>query len=177
MKKLLIIIASVSVVLGGLALVLLLSPRAATPTASTENTSTTEPTERTPTVAEDIASPMQPSTAAPAEEAPSTPVAQGRYETYTETAPAATGYTQTVLFFYAPWCPECRAFDTAINDSAIPDGVQVLRVDYDSSTELRQKHGVTLQSTFVEVNASGDQTALWVGYGKDKSLATILDNL
>lgn len=104
-------------------------------------------------------------------------VAAGRYVTYDATTIASQGYTQTILFFHAAWCPECRAFEQAIESSAIPDGVQIVKVDYDTATELRQKYGVTLQSTFVEVAADGSKKALWVGYGKDKSVEAILENL
>ncbi|MCD8561740.1 thioredoxin family protein, partial [Candidatus Saccharibacteria bacterium] len=110
-------------------------------------------------------------------ETPDQSVVAGRYALYSPEAVASQDYTQTVLFFHAPWCPECRAFETAIEASTIPEGVQILKVDYDSSTDLRQKHGVTLQSTFVEVDQSGETVSRWVGYGKDKSVTAILENL
>ena len=101
----------------------------------------------------------------------------GRYTAYTSTALAENNYTKTILFFHAPWCPECRAFEQAIKSSSIPDGVQILKVDYDSSSDLKSKYGVTLQSTFVSVDESGQKIASWVGYGKDKSVESILSNL
>lgn len=101
----------------------------------------------------------------------------GRYTAYSESDLSTEGYDTNVVFFYAPWCPECRAFKGAINSSQIPAGVQILETDYDSSTELKSKYGVTLQSTFVKVDDSGGLQKKWVGYGKDKSLATVLSNL
>lgn len=101
----------------------------------------------------------------------------GRYEQYAADKVGETGYTNTILFFYAAWCPECRAFKQAITSENIPDGVQVLEVNYDSSSDLKKKYGVTLQSTFVKVDSSGSQVSKWIGYGKNKSLETILDNL
>lgn len=102
--------------------------------------------------------------------------ATGRYVEYEQSQLAAEGYQETILFFHAPWCPECRAFEQAITSGDIPDGVQVLKVDYDSSSELKKKYGVTLQTTFVKVNAAGEKVSSWVGYGKEKSLAIVLEN-
>lgn len=104
-------------------------------------------------------------------------VATGRYTAYSEAAVADANYDTTVVFFYAPWCPECRAFKQAINDGPIPDGVQILETDFDSSTDLKKKYGVTLQSTFARVNTNGDLQKKWSGYGQDKSLANVLDNV
>lgn len=106
-------------------------------------------------------------------------LAQGTYTDYSEEAVANPEYNRTVIFFYAPWCPECRAFDAEIIGSAgdIPNGTQILKLDYDSSTDLRQKYGVTLQSTFVAVDSDGNQLNKWVGYGEDKALNTILTNV
>lgn len=106
-----------------------------------------------------------------------TQASAGKYATYSDSAVKDAGYDQTVVFFYAPWCPECRAFKQAINSGEIPAGTQILEADYDSSTSLKKQYGVTLQSTFVRVDTDGSLQKKWVGYGKDKSLSTVLDNL
>jgi len=103
-------------------------------------------------------------------------LAAGRYETYDSSLVGDSGYTTTILFFYAAWCPECRAYEQAINAGTIPAGVQILRVTYDDEQALRQKHGVTIQSTFVRVSSAGDTQKLWNGYGKSKSLDAIIEN-
>lgn len=100
----------------------------------------------------------------------------GRYADYGESEIAARGYDETILFFYASWCPECRAFDEAIRESNLQPGVQILKVNYDTATDLRQKYGVTLQSSFVSVNDNGEKIVYWQGYGKDKSVDAILEN-
>lgn len=100
----------------------------------------------------------------------------GRYQAYQKSLVAAKGYNETILFFHASWCPECRAFEMAINDSTIPKGTQILKVDYDDSDSLKAQHGVTLQSTFVKVDDEGNQLSKWVGYGEDKSVDAILEN-
>ncbi len=63
---------------------------------------------------------------------------------------------QAVLFFHAPWCPQCRSIDNDIKNSGVPDGFTILKVDYDSNQELRKKYGVTLQTTLVKVDNQGN---------------------
>ncbi len=101
----------------------------------------------------------------------------GRYTQYTGDKLAENGYQTNVVFFYAPWCPECRSFKQAINQTTIPAGTQILEADFDSSTDLKKQYGVTLQSTFVRVDNNGELQKKWVGYGKEKSLQIVLDNV
>lgn len=102
--------------------------------------------------------------------------APGRYTDYSAAAVADECYTDTILFFHAPWCPECRGFEEAIKSGEVPEGAQILKVDYDSATDLRKQHEVTIQSTFVRVDPAGETVKLWSGYGKDKSVDAILEN-
>lgn len=84
----------------------------------------------------------------------------------------------TLLFFHAPWCPECRALDTDISKSTIPDGVTIYKVDYDSHQTLRQQYNVKVQTTVVRVDEKGDFVDSFVAYGSDKhTLSAVLDNL
>jgi thioredoxin 1 len=89
----------------------------------------------------------------------------GSYEKYSPEKIARAEEGGVVLFFRASWCPTCRALDANIrtNLNAIPAGVTILDVDYDNSTALKQKYGVTYQHTFVQVDASGNQIAKWTG--------------
>lgn len=112
-----------------------------------------------------------PSTQSPQSQTP------GRYAQYTEQKLSEKEYTTTILFFHAAWCPECRGFKQALTSEPLPDMVQILEVNYDTSSDLKKKHGVTLQSTFVKVDQSGSQVSKWVGYGKDKSVQAVLANL
>lgn len=112
-----------------------------------------------------------------AENTPEATTNEGRYASYSSNAVANQGYSTTIIFFYAPWCPECQAFKKAINSSDIPAGTQILEASYDNETDLKSTYGVTLQSTFVRVNSSGELQKKWVGYGKDKSLQAVLDNV
>lgn len=89
----------------------------------------------------------------------------GTYEDYSASKLALANSGKVVLFFKASWCPTCNAFDKSVvaNLGNIPDGVHILKVDYDNSTELKKKYGVTYQHTFVQVDAKGNQQAKWAG--------------
>jgi thiol-disulfide isomerase/thioredoxin len=88
----------------------------------------------------------------------------GSYESYApEKVALASGTHSVVLFFRAGWCPTCRAVDGDIkaNLSKIPESLTILDVNYDNSTELKQKYGVTYQHTFVHVAADGTLIKKW----------------
>lgn len=76
--------------------------------------------------------------------------------------PARFAGRRVVLFFHAPWCPNCRANEKDIKErlaaSTFPAGLTVVKVDYDSSTDLKARHGVVQQNTFVPVDATGAKT-------------------
>ena len=89
----------------------------------------------------------------------------GVYEEYQEGLVASTDGVK-VLFFHAPWCPQCRMIEADIEKQGVPNGVTVLKVDYDSNQALRQKYGVTLQTTFVEVDKDGNEIEKYVAYNE-----------
>lgn len=99
-------------------------------------------------------------------ETPKEPVADGQpgvYTDYSEQAVLSTAGTK-LLFFHAPWCPQCREMEASIQRDGVPSGVTVFKVDYDSNQGLRQKYGVTLQTTFVKVDDEGNKVASYVAY-------------
>lgn len=116
-------------------------------------------------------------TAEPESEIAEAAVAEGRYEDYSESELSAEGYDTNIIFFHAPWCPECRAFEKEILAGTMPNGVQILKADYDSETDLKKQYGVTQQTTFVKVDDGGNEISQWSGYGESKSIDAILDNL
>ncbi len=81
-----------------------------------------------------------------------------------------------ILFFHAPWCPQCRDLESDIKSSGIPDGVTIIKVDYDTNQALRQKYGVTLQTTVVLVDDEGKAIKKFVAYD-DPSLSAVKKNL
>lgn len=81
-----------------------------------------------------------------------------------------------VLFFHAPWCPQCRELEASIQAGTIPSGVTIIKVDYDSNQSLRQKYGVTIQTTLVRVSDTGELEKKFVAYD-EPSLAAIIKNM
>jgi len=71
-------------------------------------------------------------------------------------------HEDVVLFFHASWCPSCRSADSNIQETGVDDFL-LLKVDYDTHTDLRKKYGVTYQHTFVQVDANGDLIKKWSG--------------
>lgn len=68
-----------------------------------------------------------------------------------------------VLFFSASWCPTCKEANKNFNASSAPDGLTLLKLDYDNSTDLKKKYGVTYQHTFVQVDKDGKLLKKWSG--------------
>ena len=101
--------------------------------------------------------------------------APGAYLEYSEDLLAATKGTK-ILFFHAPWCPQCRALESSIKSGSIPNNVTIFKVDYDSNNRLRQKYGVTIQTTLVKVSDTGGELKKFVAYD-DPSLSAITKEL
>lgn len=90
----------------------------------------------------------------------------GSYEKYESSKVTMASATHdVVVFFRASWCPTCIALDRDIkvNLKAIPESLTILDVNYDNSTELKKKYGVTYQHTFVQVDNKGNLIKKWSG--------------
>ena len=106
-----------------------------------------------------------------ASDAATAPV-DGVYVDYVDGAIEATPGPK-VLFFHAGWCPQCRELDEDLQTAGAPDGLTVFKVDYDARTDLRQKYGVTLQTTVVFVDDRGELISSAVLYD-DPSVASLV---
>jgi len=71
--------------------------------------------------------------------------------------------TTVVYFFHADWCPSCRATEDSLTTAGVPDGLTVVKIDYDTATDLKREYGITQQHTFVQVDEDGAQLAKWTG--------------
>jgi thiol-disulfide isomerase/thioredoxin len=81
----------------------------------------------------------------------------------------------TVLFFAADWCPNCQADLKDINANGSRLGkVNVVMVDYDKSADLKAKYGITVQDTFVQIDAKGGKLAIWSSGGVDGILKNLV---
>jgi thiol-disulfide isomerase/thioredoxin len=104
------------------------------------------------------------------------PIGQpGAYVGYTEDIVEKTKGTK-ILFFHAPWCPQCRSLENSIETTDIPDGVTIIKVDYDTNQKLRERYGVTLQTTLVKVDDNGELIEKYVAYN-DPTYASIKTHL
>jgi len=81
-----------------------------------------------------------------------------------------------VYFFHASWCPDCKATDAALVADGVPDGLTVVKVDYDTATDLKKKYGVTTQHTFVAVDPEGMATKKWTGSANGAAIKAMVDS-
>lgn len=93
----------------------------------------------------------------------STSTGSGVYTEYSAEAVSSTR-GRRVLFFHAPWCPQCRSLEKSIQSGSIPSDVTIFKVDYDTNQKLRQKYGVTLQTTVVLLDDNGEAAKKFVPY-------------
>lgn len=86
------------------------------------------------------------------------PVASsGSYEEYSPEKIALAESGDVILFFHAQWCPTCRSIESEIMERGmLPEGVHILKVNFDTAISLRQMYGVTVQHTFVQVDHAGN---------------------
>ncbi len=98
----------------------------------------------------------------------------GSYEAYSSEKIARADGGDVVLFFHASWCPSCRGLNSDIenNKNSIPEGVSILKTDYDKEVELKKKYGVTTQHTLVQVDKDGNLIKKWSGSPKLASLVS-----
>ncbi len=100
----------------------------------------------------------------------------GSYEAYSAEKIARAETGNVVLFFHASWCPTCRSLSSDIekNSSSIPADLSLLKVDYDTESELKKKYGVTYQHTLVQVDKDGKLIKKWNG---SSSLAALVSEI
>jgi len=94
-----------------------------------------------------------------------------RYVDYSEAnlAKATESDGKAVLFFAAlAWCPSCQAADKDIqaNFDKVPIDITILRVDYDTAKDLKQKYAITMQDTFIQVDSNGKEITRWNSGGQ-----------
>jgi thiol-disulfide isomerase/thioredoxin len=86
------------------------------------------------------------------------------YETYAA-APEKYSASNVVLFYNAYWCSTCKAardgFEAGLSE--MPEDLTIVLVDFDENTEMRKKHDVIVQHTFIEVDSAGNELQRWYG--------------
>jgi thiol-disulfide isomerase/thioredoxin len=103
----------------------------------------------------------------PAGEAPAVAGGAGAYISLADYQASKDSYasSKVVLFFNATWCSTCKKArgNLEADLSAIPSDLAIVLVDFDSETDLKRQYGVTVQHTFVQVDADGNELAKWSG--------------
>ena len=80
-----------------------------------------------------------------------------------------------VLFFAADWCPTCQSAMKDINANGSRLGaITIVVVDYDKEKDLKRQFGVTVQHTFVQIDAKGRKLGAWNGGGVDLILERVV---
>ena len=97
---------------------------------------------------------------------------EGQYTDYDPARLADASDGKVVLFFHASWCPTCQIAEREIQAKAddIPNGLTILKTDFDEYDDLKTQYGVTYQHTFVEVDADGNKLQIWNGGSLDEIL-------
>ncbi len=88
---------------------------------------------------------------------------KGSFSEYDQAKLANAEKGKVVLFFSANWCPTCQEANKNFKATTPPEGLTLLKVDYDNSNELKKKYGVTYQHTYVEVDKEGTLIKKWSG--------------
>lgn len=76
---------------------------------------------------------------------------------------------KSVLFFAAlKWCPSCQAADRDFKAhfDKVPSDVTILKVDYDTAKDMKQKYAITMQDTFVQIDSQGKEITRWNSGGQ-----------
>ncbi|CAN5336836.1 hypothetical protein BH11ACT3_BH11ACT3_19090 [soil metagenome] len=104
--------------------------------------------------------------------APATASTTGVYVDYSDTA-IADAQGRVVLFFHAPWCGQCRQLESDILSEGVPDGITIIKVDWDTHQDLEEKYGVPMRTTFVELDDNDQVVQRHVAYEEPRLSAVI----
>lgn len=103
-----------------------------------------------------------------------------RYADYSEETftKATEDNGKAVLFFAAlAWCPSCQAADRDFkaNFNKVPSDVTILKVDYDTAKDMKQKYAITMQDSFIQVDSQRKEVTRWNsgGQGVEALLANV----
>ena len=90
---------------------------------------------------------------------------------------AISNRKRPILFFHAAWCPYCRAAESDIREHSdvLPSNITIMKIDYDTSRELRAQYGVIAQDTFVLLDPNKNEIIKWQSGGE--GVKTILENV
>jgi len=69
------------------------------------------------------------------------------------------------LFFHASRCPSCKAAEADIlkNKDIIDPNLVIIKVDYDTASDLKKQYNITSQTSYVLLNTDGTLNKKSVG--------------
>ena len=120
------------------------------PAEQTAMSDSTVPSNQTPTAA--ITTPEQ----------VSNPVAANNVEDYSDAKfNSLKGKSPVAIFFHASWDPISRLMDTNLSTKGdkLPQGITVLKADFDKETKLEKEYNVAQQATWIIFDKSGKEVA------------------
>ena len=93
-------------------------------------------------------------------------------------AKATANNGKAVIWFAAlAWCPSCQAADRDFKAhfDKVPKDVTIMKINYDTAKELKQKYAITIQDTFIQIDSKGSEIVRWNsgGQGTDALLANL----
>jgi len=101
------------------------------------------------------------------------PTISERYLDYTPNL-LSTLTGDIVLFFHADRCPTCIQAEKNFFMTWIPEGLTIIKVDFDSESELRKKYSILSQTSYVYVKNDGTMLKRRVGW---LTIDNILENV
>ncbi len=95
----------------------------------------------------------------------------GLYDIY-DSSRVSGASGRIVLFFHSIRCSSCEGLekDLLLNRRNIPTGITILDVDYENGVEFKEKYGVELNHTLVEIDKEGNLIKKWIGSRNLKEL-------
>jgi methionine-S-sulfoxide reductase len=87
----------------------------------------------------------------------------GSYRDYDETILPALKDKKILLFFHADWCSTCKSFEKQISETTLPTDVIILKIDFDTATDLKKQYSILSQSTWVQIGVDGKAYKRWLG--------------
>ena len=91
-------------------------------------------------------------------------------------AKAASQGRPVVYYFWASWCPICRAEEPKVKDRIENSNLPIagFRVNYDTETELKTRYKIPYQHTTVFLNKKGEEVGRLSGPSTDAEFNALL---
>lgn len=80
-----------------------------------------------------------------------------------------------VLFFHADRCPTCNEAEKNFLNSTIPESLTILKVNYDTETELKKKYGILTQTSYVLIKPDGTLIKRRIWWGTLQEIVTKIE--